>query len=230
MNIKSKTTIITFILFLAFLDAISPTKAALSYYLAIQEGDEAIYEITVVNTTGMEATFGANWKDRLDPGESSTVGGQLKKIVRTITNETNYWTVDFLISTWTTGDFTSQLSSQKVYTDPSEAQGSSLLMALSVIDYMKNAVFPLGAYVKDNVVTYELTSLLLYNVTYTFSVEHGLRTKFQFIDINEVVIYEYVLSSYDPKAVIPFGDSFSIISLVSIATVVLLSKRKINRS
>ena len=215
-------------MFLTIITSINPTRAATTYYLAIQEGDEILYEITIVNIAGMEATFGANWKDRLDPGASSTVGAQLKEIVGTIINETSYWTVNFQISTWSEGSFVLQPSSQKVYTNPSEGQGSWPLMALPVIDYMKNAVFPLGSYVKDNVVTCQLTSFLIYNITYTYSVETGIRTKFQFIDNNEVVIYEYVLSSYTPKGAIPFGDTFLMVSLIGIIVLVLLNKRKIN--
>ena len=231
MRDRYRSLFVLTIICLTTISTLLSARAATTYFLAVQEGDEVLYEVTLVNSAGMAATFGVNWKtDQLDPGESSIVGAQLKERISTKTNETSYWTIEFLISTWTTGEFTLQSSSQKVYTNPSENQGSSLLMALPVIDYMKNAVFPPGAYVKDNVVTYQLSSLKIYNVTYTFSVEHGIRTKFQIFDNIGVVIYEYVLISYTPKDVIPFGDSFLIIGFFGIIALVVMTKRKINRS
>lgn len=214
----------------------STTSLSLSnndYSLGIKIGNSFIWEVTTVNETEMETTFGSNWQDLLGAGESNITGARLEIIITNITTTSVEWILDIDITIWTVGEFLfyDQLTTE-IARSPENFDiydHSSDFFPIPLKDYLLNiTTFPLDYSVQDNTVIYSDIWLEPFEVWYIFNEDVGVIEKYQIKNDDGDVIYEYILISMklgEKEAAISFGYIFIIFIIVGVIYLILMKKR-----
>jgi len=179
-----------------------------TYSWCLEGGEELIWEVTKVNATALENIYGSNWDDVND--DRYTIGAQKKRYIDRITAFDEYcnWRIYSDIWVWTTSAFTSTPDYdgqvETIYMDPaSETLLDKELYPMDVVDYLKSSSAYSYYTVSNNKVTFESEGV---KRIYIYDENSGVLSKFQDLDSNDKIAWEYELISDAPNCGATDGD------------------------
>jgi len=190
-----------------------------TYSWCFEGGEELIWEVTLVDATGLESLYGTNWNNVND--DRYTVGAERKRVVDRITAFPDYcnWRVYCDTWKWTTSAFSSTPDNDNhvdtIYMDPAYESWLTRheLFPMDVVDYFASSSAGSSETISNNKVTYEASEYdsrpgTNVNVkwVYTYDANSGVLSKFQEYDASNNIVWQYELTSEVPDCSNTNGD------------------------